>query len=309
MTSAAPILHVGINPGFGHFDLVPEVERYGFDSIWVSEHILFHGPVFEALTMLSFYAAQAPKLTLGTAVYLMPLRHPTITAKTAGTLDLLSNGRLILGIGVGGEYVKEFEACAIPIKQRGGRTDEGIAVVKKLWSEDHVSYSGRYYQLNDVTMEPKPARKGGPPIWVAGRSDAAITRAAKLGDGYLPYLFTTERYKSSLSKVREIAFAAGRNPADVAAGHYLFFCIADSKDEARKIAGDQLTLQYNQAFHNLIDRFVAFGTAEECAETIQKFVDGGARNIILIPATPKSMVDDQVRRAGEELLPLMKRMS
>ncbi len=301
-----PTLHVGVNPGFRHFELGAEIQDYGFDSIWVSEHILFHGPTAEAFTVLSYYAATAPKLQLGTAVYLMPLRHPTITAKTAGTLDILSNGRLILGIGVGGEYAKEFEACGVPVKQRGGRTDEAIVVAKKLWSGKRVSHDGRYYSIDDVQMDPPPVQPGGPPIWVAGRSDAAIRRAALLGDGYLPYLFTPDRYRTSLQKVYATADAAGRNPAEIAPALFLFYCLADSKEAANQISGDYLTNNYQQDFHGLVDRFVAHGTPADAVDFINRFAEGGAKNIILIPTVPQDMVPDQIRRAGEEILPLLR---
>ncbi|MCS6800994.1 MAG: LLM class flavin-dependent oxidoreductase [Chloroflexota bacterium] len=298
--------HVGMNPGFSHYTLAPEIQSLGFDSIWVSEHIVFHGPVLEAMTVLSYYAAAAPRLQLGTAVYLMPLRHATITAKTAATLDYISGGRLILGIGVGGEYPKEFEACGVPVKQRGGRTDEAIVVAKKLWSGERVTFEGKYFQLNDVRLQPLPVQPGGPPIWVAGRSDAAIRRAALLGDGYLPYLFTPERYRTSLQKVRETAAQAGREPEAIAAAHYLQYYIANSKEEARRAAADFMTDNYKQDFHPLVDRFLALGTPADCAEFIQRFVDAGARKLILIPASYPQGVPDQVRRAGEELLPLLR---
>ncbi|MFN8533769.1 MAG: LLM class flavin-dependent oxidoreductase [Dehalococcoidia bacterium] len=300
------IEHVGMNPGFTHHNLAPEVEALGFDSIWVSEHIVFHGAVAESMTVLSYYAAAAPTLKLGTAVYLMPLRHAMITAKTAATLDYISGGRLILGIGVGGEYPKEFEACGVPIKQRGGRTDEAIIASKKLWSGEPVSHEGKYYSFSDVKLEPPPAQPGGPPVWVAGRSDAAIRRAALLGDGYLPYLFTPERYRASLQKVNELAAAAKRPPDAITPAHYVQFHLGSSTEESRKVAGDMMSANYNQDFHSLVERFLALGTAADAAEFIYRFVDGGAKTIILIPACAPEAVPDQVRRAGEDLLPLLR---
>jgi probable F420-dependent oxidoreductase len=301
------IVHVGINPGFAHFRMAPEIEQLGFDSIWASEHIVFHGPVAEALTVLSYYAAAAPRLQIGSAVYLMPLRHATVTAKTAATVDYLSGGRLILGIGVGGEYPKEFEACGIPVKQRGGRTDEAIQVAKRLWSGERVSFEGRYFQFSDIKLDPPPVQPGGPPIWVAGRSDAAIRRAALLGDGYLPYLFTPERYRTSLQKVRETAAQARRDPLTITAAHYLMFHLAESKEAARRAAGDYLTENYQQDFHPLVDRFLALGRPEECAEFIDRIAAAGATHLVLYPAAYPDAVPDQVRRAAEELLPLIRR--
>src|SRR3989304_5098599 len=143
------------------------LEDLGFDSIWVGEHIFFNAPMYAALTTLTFLAAQTNHVKLGTSVVILPLRPPAVTAKEAATVDILSRGRLILGVGVGGEHPKEFEACGIPLSERGARTDEAIDIMQRLWVEDHLSFQGRFHQMNDVTLFPKPVQKGGPPIWVA----------------------------------------------------------------------------------------------------------------------------------------------
>jgi probable F420-dependent oxidoreductase len=301
-------IQVGINPLLNNVGMAAEIEAMGFDSLWCSEHILFHGPVAEALTTIAYWSAQTSRITLGTAVYLMPLRHAAITAKSAGWVDRLSGGRLILGIGVGGEFAAEFEAVGVPVRERGARTDEAMAVAKRLWTEDSVTHDGRFFPMRDVRMEPKPARPGGPPIWVAGRSDAAIRRAATLGDGYLPYLFTPDRYARSVAQLREHAEAAGRADA-VTPAHYLFYCLGDSKEGARAMAANQLSANYQQDFHPLVDRFCPTGTADDCLEFITKFVVGGARHVVLVPTCPPDEIAEQVRRAGSDLLPALRALA
>jgi probable F420-dependent oxidoreductase len=177
------VLLPGIRP-----DLAVMAERRGLDSVWVSEHVLFHVPLNEALSVVAAYAAVTERVRLGTAVFLLALRHPTVVAKTATTVDLISRGRLTLGVGVGGEYAKEFEACGIDVHERGRRVDESIVVMRRLWRESKVTHKGRFFAFTDVTMEPRPAQPGGPPVWIGGRSEAAQRRAGLLGDGYLPYL-------------------------------------------------------------------------------------------------------------------------
>ena len=162
------------------------VEELGFDSLWTSEHMLFYVPIFDTVTVLAAWAARTKRLLLGTAVMLLPLRHPTVTAKEVASLDIISNGRIILGVGVGGEFAREFVACGVPLNERGPRTNEAIQVMRRLWNESHVNHEGRFFRLEDATMEPKPVQRPGPPIWIAGRSEAAMRRAALLGDGYLP---------------------------------------------------------------------------------------------------------------------------
>jgi len=173
-------LKVGTTVGGDALRSGAELEQMGYASLWVSEHILFYGPTLESVPQLGALTAITTKATLGTAIYLLPLRHPTIVAKSFGTLDILSHGRITLGIGVGGEYAKEFEATGVPVKQRGSRSDEAIDVIKRLWGGDHVSHHGRFFQFEDVSMQPKPARAGGPPIvgyWLGRPIASAIARA------------------------------------------------------------------------------------------------------------------------------------
>jgi probable F420-dependent oxidoreductase len=280
-----------------------ELEQMGYDSLWVSEHILFYGPTLESVPQLGALAATTSRATLGTAIFLLPLRHPTVVAKSFGTLDILSKGRVTLGIGVGGEYPKEFEACGVPVKQRGARSDESIEVIKRLWSEDHVSHQGRFYQFEDVSMQPKPMQSGGPPIVVAGRSEAAIRRAARIGDGYMPYLFTPERYRSAADAVRAEAAATGRELSGFQWVLYQFTALADSREEAHRRAVIRLTRQYNQDFENLVERYCLLGTADECAERLSQFVDAGVRHVILVPICPEQELMQHLEAYQRDILP------
>src|SRR5215813_12842496 len=146
--------------------LARSVEGAGFDSIWVGDHVSFYVPILESLTLLSFVAAVTDRVRLGTGVYLLPLRHPTTTAKVAATLDLLSGGRLVLGVGVGGEFPPEFRACGVPVAERGSRANEAIGLLRRLWTESGVTHEGRHFQIGPVSIDPKPVQAGGPPILV-----------------------------------------------------------------------------------------------------------------------------------------------
>ena len=134
-------------------------EAAGFDSVWAGDHISFHIPLLESLTLLSFVAAATERIGLATGVYLVPLRHPTTSAKVISTLDVLSGGRLTLGVGVGGEFPPEFEAAGVPVKERGSRTDESIEIMRRLWSEDRVEHSGRHFRFGPVSGRSRPAER------------------------------------------------------------------------------------------------------------------------------------------------------
>ena len=290
MSLAARPLQFGINLFPHQWQDISRIEELGYDSAWTSEHIFFYFPTFDALTSLAAMAARTSRITLGTAVFLLPLRPAALAAKEIASVDIISGGRLIFGVGVGGEYPKEFAAVGVPVKERGARTDEAIQVIKRLFTEDNVTFDGRFTKLDGVTLMPKPPQRGGPPFWVAGRSEAAIRRAGRLGDGYLPYLFAPDRFRTSLAQVRKEAEKAGRDPESISAGIYQFICLADTYEEAREIADADLSRRYNQPFKNVVDRYVVMGNADDCVRRLSDFAGAGARHFILVPIV-KSFAD------------------
>jgi len=300
-------LQFGINLYPHQWREVPRIEELGYDSAWTSEHIFFYFPTFDALTTLAAAAALTSSIRLGTAVLLLPLRPAALAAKEITSVDIISGGRLTLGIGIGGEYPKEFEAVGVPVNQRGPRTDEAIHVLRKLWTEGNVTFEGRFTKLDGVTLQPKPLQPGGPPLWIAGRSQAAVRRAGRLGDGYLPYLFSPERYRDSMAQGRQAAEEAGRDPAAIDSGLYQFICLADSYEEAKRVAAADLSRRYNQPFENIVDRYVVMGTAEDCARRLADFAEAGARHFLLVPITA-SLADFMlhVERYAAEILPRLR---
>lgn len=300
-------LQFGITlPLAGDFDLshAEMAEALGYDAIWVSEHIVFYVPTFDAVTTMAALAARTSRVRIGSAVMLLPLRPPAAVAKAVSTLDIISGGRITLGVGVGGEYAKEFEVCGVPIRERGGRMNEAIEVLRALWTEDSASYNGKYFQFTEVSMQPKPAQAGGPPIIVGGRSDAAILRAARLGNGYMPYLFTPEQYAAGLDKIQVYANDAGRQLENFQATLYQFIYVADTYDEAFQQANTRLSSNYNQPFDKLVDRYCVVGPPEACVARLQAYVDAGARDLILVPtvAGAEDFVQ-QAQRLARDVLP------
>ncbi len=190
-------------PNWIDLELAAYAESLGFDGLWIGEHIAFHIPTFDAITAMAAVAARTTRIGIGIAAMLLPLRPAAAVAKAIATLDVISNGRVRLGVGVGGEFPKEFEAVGVPLQTRGGRTDEAIAVLRALWAPGAATYHGRFVQFEDVLMEPKPVQAGGPPILVGGRSAHAIRRAARLGDGYMPYLYTPDQYADACRQLTE----------------------------------------------------------------------------------------------------------
>jgi probable F420-dependent oxidoreductase len=153
--------------------------------------------------VLGTYAARTERILLGTGVFLLPLRHPALVAKQAASLDWLSGGRLVLGIGVGGEFPREFEAAGVPLRERGARANEAIPILRALWAGEAPPAGGRFFNVPPTPIEPAPTRNT-LPIWVGGRSEAALRRAAHLADGYIGYLVDAGGFRKRMSRIREM---------------------------------------------------------------------------------------------------------
>ena len=264
-------------------DLARSVEAAGFDSIWAGDHISFYVPILESLTLLSFVAGVTQRVRLGSGVYLLPLRHPTTTAKVAATLDVLSGGRLILGVGVGGEFPPEFEASGVPLNQRGSRANEAIAVLRALWSQDGAAHSGRHFSFGPVSIDPKPLQPGGPPILVGGRKPSAMQRAGRLGDGYISHMCSPEMYRDNLDAIRRHAEAAGRRDVPFETAAFLFTILDDDYEAALDRAANLLQMIYNRPFRDAARKYCLLGPTSACLDRLQAFVDAGCRHFVLSP--------------------------
>lgn len=281
------------------------IEAAGFDAIWVGDHVSFYIPILESLTLLSFVAAATSRVRLGTAVYLLPLRHPTTTAKVTSTLDVLSGGRLRLGVGVGGEFPPEYEASGVPVGERGARANEAIAVLRALWSEDGVQHHGRHFDFGPVSIDPKPLQPGGPPILVGGRKPPALRRAGRLGDGYISHMCSAEMYREHLATIAGHAAAAGRTPRPFQTAAFLFTILDDDYDSALDRAATMLQGIYNRPFRDAAKKYCLLGRPADCVEQMRAFVNAGCRSFIFSPLMdPTGFVE----RARGELLPAARRL-
>ena len=286
--------------------LVELVEGLGYDSMWVGDHIAFAIPILDPLLQLVHAAAYSKRLTFGTSVYLLPLRHPTPVAKQVSTLDHLTGGRLIFGVGVGGEFPNEYKACGVPREERGARLTEGIRVLKKLWSGQAVDNAdGRFFPFPEVEMRPAPRQSGGPPIWCGGRSDAAIRRAGRLADGYISYVVTPDMYAESLEKIATAAEESKRDLTRYGTGHLLFARIDDTYEAALDAATETLSVRYAMDFRKPAQRYCALGPPADMAEQIAAFHRAGVRHIVLDLLGPYEQRDTQIERFAKEVMPLL----
>ena len=207
-----------------------KADQLGFHSLWLFEHVAFPAKVsdtygklpftpetsfLEPITTLSYIAAETRQIRLGTGVLLLALRHPLHVAKAMATLDALSKGRAILGVGLGW-LAEEFEAMGIPFRERVGRVREGVDVLRKIWAEGKLAHQGRYYSFPEVTSYPLPVQRGGPPIWFGGTADGALQRAVELGDGWLGRSGSRESVSRWVGKVQQHARERGKDDYAIA---------------------------------------------------------------------------------------------
>ena len=295
-----------LKPPAEQFELVRRVETLGFESVWAGDHISFHSPIHESLTLLATYVPITSRIRLGTAVYLLALRSAAIAAKATATLDVLSGGRLIFGVGVGGENPKEFELCGVPHRERGARVTEAIDVVRTLWRDTPASFKGRFSSFDGVSIDPKPVQKPGPPIWIGGRSEAALTRAGRQGEGWISYVVQPERYAQSVDKIRAAAAAAGRSLAGFEYGHLAFVTLGRDWESAKSVWVAHLSRRYAQDFEPLARKYGIIGTPEQCAEQIARFAAAGCTYMVLnVIGEPKDE-REQFERLAADVIPRLR---
>ena len=215
--------HWGVEDVRSIFSLATRAEELGFDSIWVSEHVFNAGhvhqrlggrPYYDPLAILSYVAAITTRIGLGTSVLVLPYHNPIRLAKTAATLDVMSGGRLILGVGVGA-LEQELNALGARLAERGAIGDEAIAIMKELWTQEDPTYQGRYHSFSGMKFSPKPIQKPHIPLLVGGNSPAAIRRAARHGNGWHPTALPPAELTRKIEYLREQAAATGRDPSEV----------------------------------------------------------------------------------------------
>lgn len=283
-------------------------EALGYDSVWAADRIVIpwkidtpypyseekqfivppDRPFFEPLTCLAFLAGCTEKIFLGISVLVLPYRHPLYWAKIATTIDHLSKGRFILGVGVGW-MVEEFDALGAPFKERGKISDEQLRVLKLLWQEERPSLKGDYYRFGEIAFNPKPFEKPGLPVWVGGEGNRAQRRAAKYGDAWFSYFvrITPAELARRFGNIRRWAVEAGRNPDEIR----LNCCLpVELTQEAVTPEEDRLR-----------------GHPGQLAKALHRFRDIGVEHIALqfmVPHWPERQA--QIERFAAEVMPEFK---
>lgn len=283
------------------------IESLGFDILACGEHVSFHGDTANGIVSLSVAAGATESIKLMSAITLLPLYPPALLAKMGAALDVASNGRFMLGVGVGGEFPNEFEACGVPLKERGSRTNDCLEVLERVWTSTKVSYQGRYTTLDEFSLKPLPIQKPRPPIWVSGRKEVAMRRAARYGDGWLPYMYTPEQLAESIEKIHRFGAEIGRDLSHFKPGLFIFTCVHEDSRRAIEMAAAALSAQYAQDFSQLVYKYALAGDPDEVRARLTEYTDAGARLVLLSPACPDAEVDSTLENIADHVIKDFKR--
>jgi probable F420-dependent oxidoreductase len=278
------------------------IEALGFDALGCGEHVMFHGDTANGFVSLATAAGATQHIKLLSAITLVPLYPAALLAKLGASLDVASNGRYMCGVGVGGEFPKEFIACGVPIAERGARTNEALEILQRVWSETNVNFDGKFTSLEDFSLKPLPIQRPRPPIWISGRKPVAMRRAARFGDGWLPYMYTPERLAQSLQVIRDECERNGRDPSEVKPGLYIFTAVHEDAKTGVKMAADRLGTQYAQDFDKIVSKYALGGTPEQCRARLREYIDAGAEFIVLSSACPDDYLETNIELIAKELV-------
>jgi probable F420-dependent oxidoreductase len=305
---------IKVGVGFGLFrlglpqastivEVAQRAEEWGLDSFWLSDHLLAPSPELDVIATLSLLASHTTRIKLGPSVFLLNLRHPLVAAKSFASLDYLSHGRMVMAVGTGANLA-DYAACGIPTEGRGRRLDEGIMILRKIWTESHATFHGKFFDFENVTIEPRPEPRshndsGTIDIWVGGRSDAALRRTARYADGYFASFQTPHEFSNSMATVRSYAEQFGRANARIESGLILLCRLATSREHAIEDMRPILT-KMGRGSDMFVQRTL-YGSPADIIDRLQEYVALGLDKFVLWPVAEPTAWAQQIELIGREV--------
>jgi probable F420-dependent oxidoreductase len=287
-----------------------QAEAAGFDHLWAGDSpriSLLDRAHADCLTIMAALAAQTKKIRIGTVPLIAALRNPVLLAHQLATLDVISAGRILFGVSVAPQYKHaefEFEACGVPFKQRAGRLEESIRVMRRLWTEESFSFAGKYYRFPEIGIQPKPVQRPIPIFVAAGDNENALKRVARLGDGWFTVAPTLEKYAARRNKITGFAREAGREVKDIPSALFATFHLEAEAEKAEQEGWTLAENYFRQPRAALPHLSPFFDTPESCAQKLQGYVDAGLTAVVARFVSPD--VAGQTRLLLNEVRPRLK---
>ena len=284
-------------------------ESTGFTSLWTQDQVIGDVSLFECITLMSYAAACTETLRLGVSVIVFPIRNPVQLAKAVGSLDHLSNGRVSLGIGLGppSSAANFYRSFGTEYSERVRRFNEGVKIMKALWTEQKITIDGEFFWLDGTDMEPKPVQKPHPPLIFGGQHPNALHRAARLADGYMGAGPTSTRsFASQVAKLREFLELENRDPDTFPVSKRVYLHVDNDEKKAKKVLDDFFEARYPwqiAARPDFVADICVWGSPQQCADGLAEVVEAGARMLVLNPI--KDYVQ-QIETIGSEVVPLLR---
>lgn len=270
------------------------LEAAGVDQVYMADHVSFRdGSGTDGFVEIAALSQLHPTMRVMISVYLLALRHPLPVARQLATMSTIAPGRVMLGVGVGGEDRHEIEVCGVDPSSRGRRTNESLDLLHQLATGEPVSFDGEFFQVTDARI--RPALSPSVPVLIGGRSNAALTRTARFGEGWIGTWCSVRRFIEATQIVAEEADALGRDVVDWLHGYQPWVGIADTTEQARALVAAQMEAFYKVPFESF-EKYVPFGTADEVAGQLLPYVDAGCRVMNLKVVAAEN--DEAIEAAG-----------
>ena len=277
--------------GEGFWSYIDACERIGWDSIWFSERV--GGDIMDPLAAMGAAIGRSKRLKFGFSVLVLPGRNPILLAKQLATMDVLSNGRIVPVFGLGSPLPSEHEIFDVNPKERGARTDEATKLMVRLWTEDDVTFEGRFYSVKNFTLRPKPVQQPHPDVWFGGHSEAACKRVGRVGTGWLPSFVAPSEYKAKVELIKQVA---AENDRELEEDHFgaLVPYVPDGADES-VIETVLSVLKARRKEIDVADVLATDGSADLRAK-LETFVTQGATKFVVVPVVPPKDWEDELSR-------------
>jgi len=284
-------------------------EELGYHSAWVQDQVAGEAPLLESISLLSYAAAVTSRLKLGVSVVVLPIRNAVQLAKNVSTLDNMSNGRVILGIGLGPVFAGDhyFQIFGTRADEALRRFNENLRIMKSLWTEPQTDLKGEFYTLDRVAMEPKPIQKPHPPVWFGGQNPKALHRAVKNADGYMGAgPTTTKDFATQVTHIRRFLEQEGRDPATFPLSKRVYLAVDNDADRAKAGLDEFFQARYPwmiQKNPNFVADICVWGSPAKVAEGLAAVRESGAEMIVLNPL--RNFIE-QMEVLAEEVIPQLK---